>query len=123
MVALALEAVTSFSVVPLRLITLIGFLVFVGTTIVSLWALWVRLFSNSAVPGWTSIVLPVYFLGGIQIFCIGMLGEYLGKAYAEVKARPRYLIEKTVSAHTNKALPVAKVKSEVEISETVVYPR
>jgi polyisoprenyl-phosphate glycosyltransferase len=97
MVALALEAITSFSVVPLRLITLIGFTVFMVTLLVSLWALYVRLLTHDAVPGWTSVVLPTYLLGGIQIFCIGMIGEYLGKTYAEVKARPRFLIEKVLT--------------------------
>ncbi len=96
MIALALEAITSFSVVPLRLITFIGFAVFFGTMLVSLWALWVRFFSDNAIPGWTSVVLPMYFLGGIQIFCIGMLGEYLAKTYAEVKGRPRFVVEKIV---------------------------
>lgn len=104
MIALAFEAITSFSVVPLRLITFIGFMVFFGTIVVSIWALWVRFISDNAVPGWTSVVLPMYFLGGIQIFCIGMLGEYLGKTYAEVKARPRYLIEKMVSSHEDEVI-------------------
>lgn len=94
MVALALEAVTSFSIVPLRFITFVGFAVFAGAMMVTFWAIWVRLFTDEAVPGWASVVLPMYFLGGIQIFCIGMLGEYLGKTYAEVKGRPRFLIEK-----------------------------
>lgn len=96
MLALALDAITSFSVVPLRLITLTGFVVFLASMAVTLWALWVRLLTDRAVPGWTSIVLPMYFLGGIQIFCIGMLGEYIGKVYAEVKARPRFFVEATV---------------------------
>jgi glycosyltransferase involved in cell wall biosynthesis len=98
MVSLALDAITSFSVVPLRLITLAGSIIFVVSMIITLWALWVRLFTTAAVPGWTSVVLPMYFLGGIQILCIGILGEYLGKTYVEVKARPRYFIEATVSA-------------------------
>lgn len=97
MIALALDAITSFSVVPLRMITLAGFVIFVASMLVTLWALWVRFFTNDAVPGWASVVLPMYFLGGIQIFCIGMLGEYLGKTYSEVKARPRYVIEKVVN--------------------------
>jgi polyisoprenyl-phosphate glycosyltransferase len=97
MIALALEAVTSFSVVPLRLITFLGFAVFLCTILVGLWTLWLRLFTDRALPGWASVVLPEYLLGGIQIFCLGMLGEYLGKTYSEVKGRPRYLIEKTVS--------------------------
>lgn len=97
MIALALNAVTSFSITPLRLITLTGFVVFAGSMMVALWSLWVRLVSHSAVPGWTSIVLPLYFLGGVQLFCLGMIGEYLGKTYSEVKSRPRYIIETSVS--------------------------
>lgn len=94
MIALAFDAITSFSVFPLRLITVTGFVIFAAAILVSLWAIWVRFFSNAAVPGWTSVVLPMYFLGGVQIFCIGIIGEYLGKIYSEVKSRPRYLVEK-----------------------------
>ena len=93
MIALALDAVTSFSVIPLRLITFIGFLVFLFATGMSVFILWIRLFTDIAVPGWTSTLLPIYFLGGIQILCLGIMGEYLGKIYAESKARPRYIIE------------------------------
>ncbi|HEY0340025.1 MAG TPA: glycosyltransferase family 2 protein [Steroidobacteraceae bacterium] len=96
MLALALDAVTSFSVAPLRLITGIGFLVFLLSGAMGLWTLWVRLFTDRAVPGWTSTLLPIYLLGGIQILCTGVLGEYLGKVYQETKARPRYIIEKHV---------------------------
>ena len=98
MTALALDAITSFSVLPLRLIAIVGFVVFIGSMLVSVWALWAKFISNAAIPGWTSVVLPMYFLGGIQIFCIGMLGEYLGKTYTEVKSRPRFFIEKVVGA-------------------------
>ena len=94
MVEFALDAVTSFSVVPLRLITLTGFIVFLFTAGMSAFILWVRLFTDIAVPGWTSTLLPIYFLGGIQILCLGVIGEYLGKIYAESKSRPRYLIER-----------------------------
>jgi glycosyltransferase involved in cell wall biosynthesis len=96
MVALAVDAITSFSVVPLRLITMMGFLVFFFSAAMSGYVLWTRLFTDIAVPGWASTVLPVYFLGGVQIFCVGMLGEYMGKLYAESKARPRFIIEETV---------------------------
>ncbi len=96
MLALALDGVTSFSVVPLRFITMVGFLVFLGSCAMGLWTLWVRVFTTHAVPGWTSTLLPIYFLGGIQILCIGILGEYLGKVYQETKGRPRYIIEKLV---------------------------
>jgi glycosyltransferase involved in cell wall biosynthesis len=96
MIALALDAVTSFSVAPLRFITGIGFAVFLLSAAMGMWTLWVRLFTDRAVPGWTSTLLPIYLLGGIQILCIGVIGEYLGKVYQETKARPRYIIEKHV---------------------------
>lgn len=96
MLALALNAVTSLSVTPLRIITTIGFTIFLATMITSAWVLWVRFFSDTAVPGWASTVLPMYFLGGIQILCLGVIGEYLGKLYSESKARPRYLVEQII---------------------------
>ncbi|MGR9108870.1 MAG: glycosyltransferase family 2 protein [Gammaproteobacteria bacterium] len=94
MIGFALNAITSFSIVPLRLITLTGFLVFCGTIVISFWVLYVRFFTSTAVPGWASTVLPIYLISGIQIVCIGIVGEYLGKIYREVKERPRYIIEK-----------------------------
>ena len=96
MLAFALEGITSFSVVPLRMITYLGFAIFVLTMAMTGWVLWSRLFTTNAIPGWASTVLPMYFLGGIQVFCIGMLGEYLGKIYREVKSRPRYFIEQVL---------------------------
>jgi glycosyltransferase involved in cell wall biosynthesis len=96
MIGLALDAITSFSVVPLRLITFMGFVIFAGSMLVTLWIIWVRFFTDAAVPGWASIVLPMYFLGGIQVLSIGVLGEYLGKVYAETKSRPRFFIEKII---------------------------
>lgn len=96
MFALALDAVTSFSVVPLRLISALGILVFLFSAGMGMWTLWVRLFTERAVPGWTSTLLPIYLLGGLQILCVGILGEYLGKVYQETKRRPRYIIEKVL---------------------------
>jgi glycosyltransferase involved in cell wall biosynthesis len=94
MLALALNAITSFSIVPLRMITLLGFLVFSLSLGMVIWALWIRFYSNQAVPGWASTILPIYVLGGLQILSLGVIGEYLGKVYQETKARPRYIIEK-----------------------------
>ncbi|MGH8298559.1 MAG: glycosyltransferase family 2 protein [Steroidobacteraceae bacterium] len=94
MLGLALDAVTSFSVVPLRMISALGFIVFLFSLGMGVWTLWVRLFTERAVPGWTSTLLPIYALGGLQILCVGILGEYLGKVYQETKRRPRYIIEK-----------------------------
>src|SRR5882724_7989698 len=79
MIGLALEAITSFSVVPLRLITFTGFAVFTFSCLMAARTLWIRMFTVQAVPGWASTLLPIYFLGGVQIMCLGIIGEYLGK--------------------------------------------
>jgi glycosyltransferase involved in cell wall biosynthesis len=98
MLALAIDGITSFSVAPLRIITLLGFLVFLFSIAMIMWTLWVRLFTDQAIPGWASTVLPIYLIAGVQILCIGVIGEYLGKIYIEVKARPRFIIEKTTGS-------------------------
>lgn len=97
MLGFALNGITSFSIVPLRMITVLGVLLFIVSMLISGWVLGVKLFTDSSVPGWASTVLPIYFIGGIQIFCIGIIGEYLGKLYMESKNRPRYIIEKELS--------------------------
>lgn len=101
MLRLAMEAVTSFSTVPLQIITVSGFLVFIATLLISAWVLWTSLFTSNAVPGWASTVLPLTMLGGIQILCLGVIGEYIGKIYGEVKARPRYLIEQVTQPRSS----------------------
>jgi glycosyltransferase involved in cell wall biosynthesis len=98
MLSLALNAVTSFSVLPLHVISVLGVLVSAGTLIVSVWVLWVALFTDRAVPGWASTVLPIYFLGGVQLLSLGVIGEYMGKLYIESKQRPRYFIERIVGS-------------------------
>lgn len=96
MLALAWNGVTSFSAAPLRAITSLGFLVSLVSIGVTLWALTVRIFTDRAVPGWASTVVPIYFLGGVQLLSIGMVGEYVAKIYAESKRRPRYFIDRTI---------------------------
>jgi glycosyltransferase involved in cell wall biosynthesis len=95
MISLALDGITSFSIVPLRMITIIGFLVFLICVILVIYA-FIGYLNHKTVPGWFSTVLPFYFLGGIQILCIGIIGEYLGKIYKEVKRRPRYIIDERI---------------------------
>lgn len=96
MLALAFDGVTSFSAAPLRWITLLGMIVAFGSFGTALWALWVRTFNPAAMPGWASTVIPMYFLGGIQLLCTGIIGQYLAKVYLETKHRPRFIIEKQV---------------------------
>jgi polyisoprenyl-phosphate glycosyltransferase len=96
MFALAVDGVTAFSPVPLRMIAGLGAAVFLISAMVAIWVLVVRFVTNSAVPGWASIMLPIYGLGGVQLLSLGVVGEYVAKAYMETKGRPRFVIEKIV---------------------------
>jgi len=100
MLALAVHGITSFSPVPLRLIAALGVLISFASTLMILWALGVRFFNADAVPGWASSVIPIYFMGGVQLVSIGVLGEYIAKIYLETKRRPRYFIEATTGSDT-----------------------
>jgi glycosyltransferase involved in cell wall biosynthesis len=93
MLALAVDGVTSFTAFPLRLIALLGTAVSLLSVAMVVWVLWIRLYSGLAIPGWASSVIPIYFLGGVQLLSIGVLGEYVAKLYFEAKRRPRYFIE------------------------------
>lgn len=91
MLALAFNGITSLSVKPLRMIITLGFLISILSFIGVIWSVVVSLLGHS-VAGWASIVSMVCFIGGIQLLCLGVIGEYIGKIYLEVKARPRYII-------------------------------
>jgi glycosyltransferase involved in cell wall biosynthesis len=97
MLSLGWEGITSFSVVPLRLVSALGFMISLGALGVTIWALAVKFGFDAAVPGWASTVVPMYFLGGVQILCLGVIGEYVGKIYLESKRRPRYAVEKRLA--------------------------
>lgn len=96
MLAFAIEGITSLSVVPLRLITLLGFIVSAFSFVMIIFIVYGTLVMKAAIPGWASSVVPIYFLGGIQLLSIGILGEYVAKIYLETKRRPRFFIECTV---------------------------
>lgn len=96
MLSLGLNGVTSFSAAPLRAAAALGALTFLASLLLSGWVLWIRFSTEDAVPGWASTVIPVYFLGGLQLLCTGVLGEYLMRVFLEVKHRPRYVIEHTI---------------------------
>ena len=95
MLSFALDGITSFSVKPLKLITSLGILIFVVSLIMVIWAL-VAYFSGWTVSGWTSILASIWMIGGIQLLCLGVIGQYVGKIYGEAKHRPRYLISETI---------------------------
>ncbi|SFA44219.1 Glycosyltransferase involved in cell wall bisynthesis [Parageobacillus thermantarcticus] len=95
MLAFAFDGVTSFSIAPIRFITFIGFLAFLLSSIAGIYALTVKLLGH-AESGWTSIIISIWFIGGLLLMGIGLIGEYIGKIYQEVKRRPRFTIEKTL---------------------------
>lgn len=93
MLAFAFDGITSFSNKPLRHITNLGALIFLGSVIMSIYFMGIK-FMGRAVQGWTTLACSIWMIGGLQLFCLGVLGEYIGKIYNEVKGRPRFLIEK-----------------------------
>ena len=102
MLSLGFNGVTSLSVRPLKLITGLGFLMSLVSLIAVVVTVIIKLFGYT-VQGWTSLLCVIFLLGGIQIFCLGVIGEYIGKMYAETKARPRYIIEKNTLENTKDA--------------------
>jgi glycosyltransferase involved in cell wall biosynthesis len=99
MLAFAFDGITSFSVAPIRFVTLIGFLSVIFSVIVGGYAFIQELLGHT-VSGWSSLMVSIWFVGGLQLMGIGIIGEYIGKIYHEVKRRPRFAIEaNTFSFH------------------------
>lgn len=92
MLSFAFEGITSFSVRPIRLITVLGFVIFVISLAMILYSLLAHIF-HFTIFGWTSLMCSIWMLGGLQLLALGIIGEYIGKIYFEAKARPKYLIE------------------------------
>jgi polyisoprenyl-phosphate glycosyltransferase len=93
MIRFALDGLTSFSRAPLRLATWMGFIVSVIALAAITYALFLRLFTNDWVTGWTALFIAVLFIGGAQLLSLGVIGEYIGRIYGETKRRPLYLVE------------------------------
>ena len=92
MVAFAMEGITSFSIRPVRWVALIGILFALLGVVMALYAL-ISLACGRVVPGWTSIMVSIWIIGGVQLIALGLIGEYVGKVYSEVKRRPKYIVE------------------------------
>lgn len=101
MLALAFEGITSLSIQPLRLIMGLGGIIAVLSFVGVVWSVIVALLDKS-VPGWASMTSIICFIGGVQLICLGILGEYIGKIYLEVKQRPRYIISERTSYEQSK---------------------
>lgn len=96
----AIDGITSFSIKPIRIITLMGIIVF-SVSIIMLIYSFVRFMLGQTITGWTSLMFSIWMLGGLQLLSIGIIGEYLSKTYLEVKRRPRYIIDKIINESRN----------------------
>jgi len=95
MLALAFNGISSFSIKPISLILGVGMFIIFVSVLAAVYA-FISYFTGHVVAGWTSLILSIWFLGGVQLLAIGLVGQYIGKIYIEVKQRPRYNIEKIV---------------------------
>jgi len=96
MVRFALDAVTSFSTVPIRLVTGLGFLMVVFCIGYLAYTLYAKFASHTTVPGWTSVIIVVLLLGGVQLLSLGIIGQYVARIFDEAKQRPLYLVDEVV---------------------------
>ncbi len=95
MLSFATDGITSFSTRPIRIITSLGFLTFGGSIVMLIYFL-IRYYTGHTVSGWASLAVSIWALGGLQLLCIGVVGEYIGKIYMETKHRPSYIVEKII---------------------------
>jgi glycosyltransferase involved in cell wall biosynthesis len=96
MIKLALNGIISFSAAPLHLVTYLGIIASFLGFLYGIYSLYVRFFTNDTVQGWTSLVIVILFLGGVQLISIGILGEYLIRVYDETKRRPLFIVRDSV---------------------------
>lgn len=94
MISLAIAGITSFSIKPLRISIFAGLFLSIIALFYMLYALYIGFFTDKAIEGWTSVIVSVLFIGGLQLLMLGILGEYIGKIFIENKKRPHYIIDK-----------------------------
>jgi len=100
MVSLAIDGITSMTITPLRAIFILGLMISIFSVLSIVYALMVKIFGHS-VEGWSSIVSAIFFMGGVQMLSVGVVGEYIGKIYIETKKRPVYHVDKHISNENN----------------------
>lgn len=96
MLSFAWKGITAFSTAPLRMITVLGLLSGFASFTLIVWVLVIRFLTDNATPGWASVLLPLLFIGSVQLICLGIIGEYLSKIYEEVKRRPKFHISSII---------------------------
>jgi dolichol-phosphate mannosyltransferase len=92
MVSFAMNGITSFSIKPLRISAFLGVIVSSLAFFYSLYAIYIYFFTDRVITGWASVLISVLFMGGIQLIMLGIIGEYLGKAFIQTKGRPNYIV-------------------------------
>ena len=108
MLALAFNGISSFSIKPISMVMGLGLCIVFFSILAAIYAL-VSYFTGNVEPGWTSLILSIWFLGGLQLLAIGLVGQYIGKIYMEVKHRPRYNVEKVLSNEDTNELETDKI--------------
>ena len=93
MLKFAFDGITSFSNIPLRLATYLGFMVSFVAFLVIVYTLYQKYFKHDVVQGWSSLMVSILFIGGVQLICLGIIGEYLGRIMDNVKKRPLYIVK------------------------------
>ena len=93
LLSLSIDGIVSFSYAPLRLVSILGLIIFSGSIFLAGWVLYIK-YTTGPVPGWASTALPIFVFGGFQIFVLGLIGEYIGRLYIEVKQRPLFSLRK-----------------------------
>ena len=93
MLAMAFDGITSFSIQPIRMIAILGLIIVLCSICAAIYAFYSYIMGK-VVAGWTSIILSIWFIGGVQLLSLGLIGTYIGKIYTEVKGRPRYVVER-----------------------------
>jgi polyisoprenyl-phosphate glycosyltransferase len=107
MLRFATDGILSFSIKPLQMSITLGLLAATLSMAGIAYALFLRVFTNIWVEGWTALMIAVLFIGGVQLICVGILGEYVGRIYNEVKRRPLYLVQE----HIRNDVPSAQTQA------------
>jgi len=117
MMRFAMDGIVSFSILPLRMATWIGFAAS-GIALVEIAiALFDKIFTHGLVRGWTSTVIAIWFVGGVQLICMGIIGEYVGRIYGESKRRPLYVVRERMGFEATDAADALRPKARMVIAE------
>jgi len=109
--SLSLDGIVSFTYIPLRFASIAGIVSAFIAAAGSFWVLYIKLFTDKFIPGWASILLPVLAVGGLQLFALGIIGEYIGRLYVEVKQRPLFVVREEFS-HSSRSAGSGKSRGE-----------